>query len=176
MAKATKQTEQPSKRRGRKSSLMTDERVQAIHKEWKAGSSYTVLAAKYNIAKSTISEAFRRHNLREERISKYSPALIQKVHKFWLECKSYKKTSEKFGIPRPVLWTSFRKYGLSTAITPRETPKRRYTREETVKFHEYWKNYGYKKTSEKFDVPHQSLWSLFQRFDLVTTRRTPKKK
>jgi hypothetical protein len=164
----------PPRRRGRGPARMTEDVVRKIHKEWKAGASYTVLAKKYNIAKSTISEAFYRYDLREPRTSKYTEADVRKMHKFWLESASYKDTSEKFKVARPVLWANFRKYGLQTAIYQRVTPKKRYRREDAEKFHEYWKKNGYKLTAEHFNVPHQSLWSLFQRFDLPTTYRKKK--
>jgi predicted YcjX-like family ATPase len=165
----------PPKRRGRGPARMTEELVRKIHKDWKSGESYTVLAKKYNIAKSTISEAFYRYDLREPRTSKYPEALVRKMHKHWLQSKSYKETSEKFQVPRPVLWANFRKLGLQTAIYPRDVPKQRYSREDAVKFHDFWKKNGYKLTAETFKVPHQSLWSLFRRFDLSTTHRTGKK-
>jgi hypothetical protein len=151
---------------------LNEEVIRQIHQEWKSGQSYTKLAIKYKIAKSTISEAFYRYDLREPRISKYPEKIVRQMHKFWLQCQSYKAVSEKFSVPRPVLWSSFRKYGLQTAIVPRSVPKQRYSREDAVKFHDYWKKNGYKQTAEHFNVPHQSLWSLFRRFDLSTTHRS----
>ena len=157
---------------GRIMPRLTEELIRQIHADWKSGQSYTKLAIKYKIAKSTISEAFSRYDLREPRVSKYPEKLVRQMHKFWKQCQSYKAVSEKFNVPRPVLWASFRKYGLQTAIVPRTVPKQRYSREDAVKFHDYWKKNGYKQTAEHFNVPHQSLWSLFRRFDLSTTHRS----